>query len=119
MARDRRGYFRHSRRIDGVVVSEYFGAGARADVIQTLLSAERDARELRDAQRRFEEKRRWERDEPLRQLDERCNLLFQAAMLVGGYHRHKRGEWRKRTVIDKRNTLNSWLPTGGPGAFKR
>ena len=37
-------------------------------------------------------------DAMLAQFDELCDLLFQAAMLVAGYHKHDRGPWRKRRV---------------------
>ena len=33
---------------------------------------------------------------PVEELDETAEVLARAALITGGYHRHKRGEWRKR-----------------------
>jgi len=33
---------------------------------------------------------------PIEELCEATEVLVQAALLAAGYHRHNRGEWRKR-----------------------
>jgi len=89
-------YYTRSKKIGNQVVREYVGTGPLAQ-----LAAEMDAL---DRQRRQEEAEAWrvEREytealeTPIEELCEATEVLAQAALLAAGYHRHNRGEWRKR-----------------------
>jgi hypothetical protein len=89
-------YYTRSRKINGRVVREYVGTGPLA-----TLAAEMDAL---DRQRRQEEAEAWRvececmeaLETPIEELCEATEVLAQAALLAAGYHRHNRGEWRKR-----------------------
>ena len=94
--RERGGlYYTRSRKEGGRVVREYVGGGVLGE-----LAARMDAEERR---RRKEEATVWreehERLEGLAGLlDELCEdveTVTRAALIVAGFRRHKRGEWRK------------------------
>jgi hypothetical protein len=89
-------YYTRSTRVNGRVVREYVGRGPGAD-----LAARRDAE--RRAERRAETER-WEAERArVEAADEAvvgwCNLaqaLLGSALDAAGYHRHDRGQWRRR-----------------------
>jgi hypothetical protein len=89
-------YYTRSRRVDGRVVREYVGTGRVAELAASEDAARRQRRgeevaDLREAQAQA--------DGATGALAEFSSLLdgLVAALLVGsGYHRHHRGEWRKR-----------------------
>ena len=99
MAWEQRGnqaYYYRSVRSGGRVVKEYASGGFLG-----ALAAEFDAEERaeRDAKRRrlAAEQARWaDLEQPARELDDLAELLTAAMLLVAGYHRHDRGEWRRR-----------------------
>jgi hypothetical protein len=91
-------YYTRSKKVKGRVVREYVGAGQIGVLAAELDSIERDRRE-------------WEAEEwqavradldeiaaTLADLNERCDFLTRAALIVAGYRLHKRGEWRKQRV---------------------
>jgi hypothetical protein len=82
--------------VRGRVVREYVGMGLVAE-----LAARTDAREC--GRRRAEaealraaERREQEADDLVGQVCEATETLTRAALLSAGYHRHHRGEWRRR-----------------------
>jgi hypothetical protein len=89
-------YYYRARWVNGRVVKEYLGAGPIGE-----LAAQAD--ELDRAERRAE---REEEDAALEPLDAASALLGElgaglaaavaATMTAAGYHRHHRGEWRRR-----------------------
>ena len=96
MGWDQKRYYTRSRRVNGRVTREYVGTGEEA-----ARAAQQDAvaREQRAAAREAERAQRQQDeaiDRLLDQMDEITDLLVAAAFTVAGYHRHKRGEWRKR-----------------------
>jgi hypothetical protein len=96
MAWNRLGYYRRSNRVNGEVVTEYVGAGLHGERAAQLDDAERDCVALRQAAERIEREKHAALDAPLEELDELVDQLVHAALLADGYHRHDRGEWRKR-----------------------
>jgi hypothetical protein len=56
----------------------------------------REARERAARDRRTERERLAALDAPLLALDARVETLYRAALVLAGYHRHQRGEWRRR-----------------------
>src|SRR5262245_55787564 len=110
--RGTRRYYTRSRKVGGRVVREYVGTGPVAEV-----AAAADA--LRQAQRRAErearlaERARWEAAlAPLEGLCLASDLLARAALTAAGYHRHDRGEWRRKRVSD--STGDRGPGAGGP-----
>lgn len=89
-------YYTRSRRVGGRVVREYVGAGPLAEML-----AEEDAEDR--AQRRHQrggldaERRRLSLlDAPAARLSDLADALAASALLLAGYRRHDRGDWRKR-----------------------
>ena len=96
MGWDRGGYYSRSRRENGRVKREYLGKGEVGAIAAHLDLLDREARA---AERETDRARRAEMealDRPIEALDELADLLTEAALVAAGYHRHKRGEWRKR-----------------------
>ena len=87
-------YYTRSRRIKGRVVREYYGTGLVGSLIAQV-DAER--RVKREEQRR-KQQRVEAMDRPLDELDAICTSLMHLALHAAGFHRHRRGEWRKRTM---------------------
>ena len=96
MAWDRGRYYTRSRRISGRVVREYVGAGRVGELAAQMDALERERRETERAVRRATRAELEARDAPLNELNDLADLLAHAALVVAGFHRHNRGEWRKR-----------------------
>src|SRR5689334_5000961 len=89
-------YYTRSRRVGGRVVREYVGGGLIGE-----LAAELDAEERRERRREAEARRAdeaaWaELDGMTAELGELVDGLAAAALLLAGFHRHDRGEWRRK-----------------------
>ncbi len=89
-------YYTRSRKIRGRVVREYVGAGALAGLVAQMDWIERQVREAKRAARRAERVELDELDGSMDQMCQEVELLARAALVAAGFHRHKRGEWRKR-----------------------
>src|SRR5262245_7073935 len=101
MAWQRRGnhlYYYRSTKHRGRVTTEYLGSGSRAH--QAAL--EDEARHTARIQER-QEQQAWEAlDRQIAGLDTLTAVLGQPLRDDGGWYRHNRGEWRKRsTPIDR------------------
>jgi hypothetical protein len=91
-----RGYYYRVRKVGGRVVREYVGTGRVAEVAAQLDALERARREREALATRQQKAELTALDAELNALTERADLLARAALLAAGFHRHKRGEWRKR-----------------------
>ena len=95
--RERGGrYYVQKRRVGGKVVSEYRGSGPLAELVAALDNAERaEKREARQQARQA-----WEavceEDTAIALFCADVEATFRQEMQAAGYHRPKRGEWRKR-----------------------
>ncbi len=101
MAWDASGrYYYRSRWVAGRPVREYVGTGLVAELASRLDAAEREEQAAKSARARARlhaDEARY--DPPDRQLQEVCGLaetLAQLALAVAGFHRHDRGQWRRR-----------------------
>lgn len=96
MGWERGRYYTRSRKVGGRVVREYVGGGMGGVLAAQLDEAERDRlqSEAEDAKRLKAELT--DRDGPVEALSAECDLLARAVLLVNGYRRHHRGEWRKK-----------------------
>jgi hypothetical protein len=96
--RNGRAYYYHKERFGARVVSRYVGKGPTALMVARREQAERDRRawEAEAARRAIAESEAFEAE-----LVEYCENVEQIAKLVlmaAGFHRPKRGPWRKRRV---------------------
>jgi hypothetical protein len=98
MGWDRGRYYSRSRKVDGRVVREYVGGGLTGQLAAQLDAVERAKREADRAEQEALRAEVEALDAALDDLNEVAELLAGAALLAAGYHRHKRGEWRKRRV---------------------
>ena len=99
MAWERRGaatYYYRSRRVDGRVVKQYLGAGRAGELAAQQDAQERAKRAAEAAVWRDERAELEAADAPMQELDALVRLLTRGALLAAGYHRHNRGEWRRR-----------------------
>jgi hypothetical protein len=100
--RERGGlYYTRSRKVNGRVVREYIGTGTLGEL---WAKADAQYRRFRETEAEVHRKE-WERLEAVAaSVEELCDaaeVLARATLLAAGYHRHNRGEWRKRREGDK------------------
>ncbi len=89
-------YYTRSVREGGRVRREYVGCGEIAVLIARFDTLEREEKEAKRQQRRSE---RQAEDDALRCIRWYCGTVervVQAELTAAGYHRHDRGQWRKR-----------------------
>jgi hypothetical protein len=106
-------YYTRSRRVGRRVVREYLGTGEGAEAIAHLDALER-ARRQREAQQWHKERARYSvADAALGTFCQACDELLEQELTAAGYHRHHRGEWRRR----RRDTSgrDETLTQGGKG----
>lgn len=89
-------YYYRARKVAGRVMKEYLGAGSLATLAAEWDAEEREQREAKAEKRRNERQRLQALDEQIAEIGECCEALAQAVLLANGYHRHHRGEWRKK-----------------------
>ena len=89
-------YYTRSQRAGGRVSREYVGTGLLAELVAAEDQLHREAREQAARDRRTERECLEALDGPLLALDARVEALYRAALVVAGYHRHQRGDWRRR-----------------------
>lgn len=98
---NRKCYYR-VRRVNGRLVKEYVGSGKKAEeAAKRDADARHQAAEVaakRRADLRALRKRLQELNDIIAPLNELADLYFEAAMYAAGYHKPKRGPWRKRRV---------------------
>ena len=89
-------YYTRSRRVGRRVVREYLGTGPLAEA---LARQDAEAR-ARRRERTAAERRAREADAALEGLVDELGVgvdtLTQATLVLAGYHRHHRGDWRRR-----------------------
>jgi hypothetical protein len=101
-----RGYYYRVRKVNGRVVREYVGAGEVAQLVAQMDALEREQRRLKALEHRQEKEELKALDDDLKALSAKIDLAAHAALLAAGFHRHKRGEWRRRREQDG-NTSSS------------
>src|SRR4051812_7158326 len=96
--RNGRKYYYRSVREGGRVVSKYVGAGESAGRIARLEELERDGRDEAAAEWRAERDRLAALDRDQAERFGRAEVLVRLALESAGFHRHNRGEWRRRRM---------------------
>ena len=99
--RGRGRYYTRSYRVGGKIVREYVGCGLVGEVLaegDEILRAERALiRQHQQALRR----RELTVEDTVAEACRRADRLMASALEAAGYHRHARGEWRKKRVNRK------------------
>ena len=94
--RERGGlYYTRSRKKGGRVIREYVGGGILGELAAQLDAEERQRRE-EEASQRQERERLEALAASVEELCETAEVIARAALVASGYHRHNRGEWRKK-----------------------
>ena len=88
-------YYTRSRRVDGRVVREYVGRGPLAEIIAQADEAEREAHRLQRRREREQMEQDRELDDLFGAYSAGVDELLRGVLEAAGYHRHKRGEWRR------------------------
>ena len=78
------------------MVREYVGGGVLGELAAQMDAERRRRREEEKAVQRKERERLDALVAPLEELCEAAEIIARAALVASGYHRHNRGEWRKR-----------------------
>jgi hypothetical protein len=89
-------YYTRSRREGSRVVREYVGGGAVGHLTAQFDALKRQEREAERADAKVAQNAVDALDAPLDELDDLGALLVEAALVAAGYHRHNRGDWRKK-----------------------
>ncbi|MBA3471844.1 MAG: hypothetical protein H0T57_01215 [Rubrobacter sp.] len=109
--RERGGlYYTRSKKIDGRVMREYVGGGSLGKLAAEADALERRRREEEAEAQRAEQELLEGLEAPVRKLCEITEALAHTALLAAGYHRHNRGEWRKRRVSPKKKNTTAKTP---------
>lgn len=94
--RNGRAYSYRSVRRGGRVTSEYRGSGDAALFMELLDTADRDELEAQEYDEGVERERLGNLDEALDTLNQQTRDAAREALERAGFHRHHRGEWRRR-----------------------
>jgi hypothetical protein len=94
--RNGRAYFYTSQRVGGRVVRKYGGSGQAAVLIGQLAVIERGERVQTAFERKDREARAARLDAKLRAWLARADGLVAAVLQAAGWHRPKRGDWRRK-----------------------
>ena len=94
--RGNRSYYYRSVRSGTRVIKEYAGGGLTGVLAEEFEGEQREQRAY-EVDRRRRERAKWAAlEQPARELDDLSDLLMTASLTLAGYHRHDRGEWRRR-----------------------
>jgi hypothetical protein len=91
-----RSYFYRLVREGDRVRSEYVGAGETASLVALLVASERTEREVERQAWKTERGQADSEDRELAEWCDRIEALASTVMVAAGYHRHDRGEWRRK-----------------------
>ena len=89
-------YYTRSKRVGGRVVREYVGTGRIGELAAAADARERAKRAAEAEAWRTERVEMAATDELVREFDALVSLLTRGTLIAAGYHRHHRGEWRRR-----------------------
>ena len=95
-ARGSHRYYYRARKVDGRVVKEYVGHGPAAEVMAAQDEASRVERRAAAEVRRTRQSQLTDLDRVTDATGASIETLLRASLVAAGYHRHHRGEWRRR-----------------------
>jgi hypothetical protein len=94
--RGNRTYYYRSVRSGTRVTKEYAGGGLMGALAEEFEEEQREQRAHERATCKKERAKWAALEESARELDDLAELLTAAMLTTTGYHRHDRGEWRRR-----------------------
>ncbi len=118
MSLEQRGgrvYYYDARRVNGRVVKTYAGSGNAAALLARFDALDREHSRLKAADRRRRDERTAATTAKLRKWLARVDAVVGGAMTAAGWHRPKRGEWRKKrgatmtTLAPTTDAAPSWV----------
>ncbi len=89
-------YYTRSRKIGGRVTREYLGTGLAGELAAAADAQRRAERQAQKAAWRVERNRIESAIAPLEEFFDEVEAFARASLLLAGYHRHHRGEWRRK-----------------------
>jgi hypothetical protein len=93
-------YYTRSYRVNGRIVREYVGRGLIGELAAREDATRREARRAAQSLAREQRQREREADRQVRELlatiDRQAAALTTITLTAAGYHRPKRGVWRRR-----------------------
>ena len=89
-------YYTRSKKVNGRVVREYVGVGPAAELAAASDAQVRAQRQAQQAAWRVEQERIESAIAPREEFCDVVETLARASLLLAGYHRHHRGEWRRK-----------------------
>jgi hypothetical protein len=89
-------YYTRSRKEGGRIIRQYVGGGTLGHLAALTDTLERLRREEEATAWKEEQERMEVLAAPVEELCEHAEVLTRATLLAAGFHRHKRGDWRKR-----------------------
>jgi hypothetical protein len=113
VSRAGKSYYYESRRVDGKPVKVYVGAGPAAEAAAAGVEKRR-AERLDQAEKLVADgAAHAAASAPLDELCGLTDLLAGATLILGGFHRHDRGQWRRKR--HDRDDQHSADQDAGPG----
>ena len=94
-----RSYFYQSERQGGRVVSRYVGSGEVASLMAELGAIDRERREIERMDRRASGSRPSGSPSRIARACRKLTVAAEAILEGSGYHRHHRGQWRRRRTM--------------------
>ncbi len=89
-------YYTRSRRVNGKTIREYIGTGEMAEIVARLDAVDQKNRCFQaEADRKLQNYLDNE-DRTVGELCATVEAIVSGLLVVSGYHRHKRGEWRRK-----------------------
>jgi len=89
-------YYTRSKKINGRVIREYVGTGLVGELAAAADARTRAERQAQQAAWRADQERIESAIAPLEEFCDVVETLARGSLLVAGYHRHHRGEWRRK-----------------------
>jgi hypothetical protein len=108
--RNGRRYYYQSIRSGGRVQTLYVGTGPDAEGIALLAREGREAREYEWKRRKAERREEDDVEHAFIEMFDRIGVVAEAVMVAAGFHRHNRGEWRRRMGIKKSDGVAASAP---------
>ncbi len=89
-------YYTRSKKVNGRVIREYVGTRLVGELAATADARARAQRQAQQAAWQAEQERIELALAPLEAFCDVVETLARASLLLAGYHRHHRGEWRRK-----------------------
>ena len=89
-------YYTRSHRVNGRVTREYVGGGLIGELAAEMDTEERSERAAQMEAWRCEKAEIESHEKEIEEFSSNVEILARSALVAAGFHRHHRGEWRKK-----------------------